>query len=456
MSSDPDKRADKSPDESPDKTAELEAEIEALRAEIETQKTTPSYRWTSLWRPVVVGILLIALAILGPLSIVSAWAHRIVGDTDKYVEVVTPLAEDPAIQEAITTRITDEVFNHIDVKELTGSAITALEARGVPPTAVASLQALTIPLEQAIHSFVHDRIEAIVQSETFENAWVAANREAHSQMVVALTGEGGDGTVSVEGETVQVNLAALISTVKSELLDSGFNVASRIPEVNATFTIFESEDLTKAQNGFRLLEKLSTALPLVCLVIAGIAIAVARNRRLAVIGVGLSVAFGMIALGLALTIARPLYVDAIPGGDAAQLAAESVFDTLVGFIRTNLRGVLLLGLLVALAAWLSGPSTGARQIRSLATGGVDRLRHSRTSAVSTGAFGVALWNARNFLRIGLVALVAIVLLFKDPVTGKDVIWSVVLALLAWLVIELLASPPADDGADDAASEEATA
>jgi hypothetical protein len=52
--------------------------------------------------------------------------------------------------------------------------------------------------------------------------------------VKALTGEGG-GAVTVQGDTVSLNLAPFIATVKQRLVEGGFGLADKIPEVNASF-----------------------------------------------------------------------------------------------------------------------------------------------------------------------------------------------------------------------------
>ena len=136
-----------------------------------------------------------------------------------------------------------------------------------------------------MRSFVTERVTRIIKSPEFADAWVAANREAHTQLVAVLTGEGTD-TVNVTGNTVSLNLAVVIDTVKAQLVNAGFELADRIPEVNAQFTIFESADLAKAQNGFRLLEKVARVLPFIALLLLGIAVYVARSRRRALVAAG--------------------------------------------------------------------------------------------------------------------------------------------------------------------------
>ena len=213
-----------------------------------------SGRRTGWWRPWVAGVLITIGALLAPLSIVATWAHDEVSDTDRYVATVAPLGSDPAVQNAIIDRITTEIFARLDVKAVTNEAVDALAAQGLPPRVADSLRALSTPLANGVRSFVTERVTRIIKSPEFDDAWVAANREAHTQLVAVLTGEGTD-TVNVTGNTVSLNLAVVIDTVKAQLVNAGFELADRIPEVNAQFTIFESADLAKAQNGFSLLEK---------------------------------------------------------------------------------------------------------------------------------------------------------------------------------------------------------
>ena len=116
------------------------------------------------------------------------------------------------------------------------------------PRAATSLKALATPLSSGVQSFVADKVDALVKSPQFEQAWETANREAHAQVVAVLTGETGGSAVSVEGKTVSVNLATVIDAVKLKLEDAGFGLAPKIPPVNAEFTIVQSVDITKAQS----------------------------------------------------------------------------------------------------------------------------------------------------------------------------------------------------------------
>ena len=194
---------------------------------------------------------------------VAVWSSNQLTDTDRYVETVRPLADEPAIQNAIAGKITDEVFTYIDVEAITTQALEALGNQGLPPQLATQLQALSVPLANGIE--LHPKPGgSVVESDAFADAWVAANRVAHEQLVAALTGEG-SGSITVENDTVSVNMAAFIQTVKERLVDRGFTLAERIPEVDASFVLFQSKDVARAQQAFNLIDTLGVWLPIIAL-----------------------------------------------------------------------------------------------------------------------------------------------------------------------------------------------
>jgi hypothetical protein len=173
-----------------------------------------------------------------------------------------PLASDPAIQTAIANQITAQVFSYLDVQGLTNQTVDALAERGLPPRLADQLQGLAGPLASGLQGFVRTEAGKIVQSPAFADAWTQANRVAHQALVKALTGQG-DGTVTVEGDTVTLNLAPFIETVKQRLVAGGFGLAARIPAVNASFVLFDVKNLSRAQAAFNLLNTLGIWLPII-------------------------------------------------------------------------------------------------------------------------------------------------------------------------------------------------
>ena len=356
----------------PEQQAEIDrlrAEVERLRAQVAepTQPLTPAAEpqaqgRTGWWRPVVVTVLLVLVGLLAPTAVIATWAHDQISNTDRYVQTVAPLASDPAVQNAVADRVTTEIFNRLDVQGVTQDAVTALESRGLPPNAAAGLNALTTPLASGVRTYVHDQVLKLLKTDTFKQAWEEANRTAHEQMVAVLTGKQGN-VIKVSGNTVSVNLAAIIETVKTRLEDRGFALAAKIPTVNAQFTILESANITKAQQLFRILETLARTLPVLILVLFAVAVYLARSRRRTVVAGALVIAASMLLLGVGLNWFRVVYLGAIDPQQLPADAAAAVYDSLVHFIRLALRAVLVLFLAVAVIAWVTGPGPAPVAVR---------------------------------------------------------------------------------------------
>jgi hypothetical protein len=396
------------------------------------------------WRTVVAVLLIVVGCVLAPLAGVAVWARNQVSDTDRYVATVTPLASDPAIQRAITDQITAQVFTYIDVQGLTTQAVGALSERGnLPPQIASQLQALSGPIASGIQSFTRTQVAKVVESPAFADAWVQANRLAHAELVKALTGEGG-GAITVENDTVSINLAAFIQTVKAQLIASGFTIAERIPAVNASFVLFQSKDITRARSAFNLLTTLGNWLPLIALLLIGLGVYVAKDHRRALVGAGLGVAVAMLGLALALAVFRSIYLDAVPATVLPHDAAAVLYDTIVRFLRAGLRTVFVLGLVVAAGAFLTGPSITAARARQGVTDGIGWLRRGAEGAgLGTGPVGTWVHANRRALRIGAVVLAALALVFWSRPTGKVVIGLALVLLVVLAAIEFLARPGQD-------------
>jgi hypothetical protein len=437
---------------SPDERAELErlrAEVADLRTQVSAAPTvvepavvapTPKPR-RQRWRSVVATLLIVVGCILAPISVVAVWTKNLVTDTDRYVATVQPLASDPAIQSAIADRITTEVFTHLDVAGITNQAVDALAERGLPPLVANQLHALSQPLSSGVQSFVRDEVGKVVASDAFASAWLTANRAAHQALVAALTGETREG-VTIENDTVSINLGPIIQEVKQRLIDRGFELASRIPNVNPSFVLVQSDYIAKARGAFNLLNAIGNWLPVVALFFLAIGIYVAKGHRRALVGVGLGLAGGMLALGLALALFRTIYLNALPLGVLTHDAAAAFYDTLVRFLRLGLRSVLVLGLVIALAGFLTGRSITAVRARAGLTKGIGWLRGGAEQAgFRTGPVGAWVYTYKRVLWIAVIAIAALVLVFWDQPTGRVILGITLGVLVALVIIEFLGRPP---------------
>jgi hypothetical protein len=417
-------------------------ELERLRAELAALRQRPQRPPRHVWRWTLATVLIVLGSVLAPLSVAAVWVKAEVTDTERYVATVAPLARDPALQRAVTDRITTEIFNRVDLRSVADQVADVLARQGVPDSVSTTLHGLSQPIANGVQGWVHDQVGTFVASDEFAQAWAEANRTAHAQLVMALTGNQSAGVV-VQGDTVSVKLATFIDAVKQRLIAKGFTLAQKIPEVNAQFVILKSADVGKVQRGFRLLNALGTWLPIIALALlaGGVVAAPPGRRRRALMGAALGLALGMLLLGSALAILRPVYLRSIPESAMPSDAAAVLFDTVVRYLRTALRTVLAVALIVLASAYLSGPAPAAVATRRAMTRGIAAVRGGAgRMGLRTGPVGVWVGRHRRALRVVTVAAAAGIFVFWDYPTVGVAVTIALCALVVLALIELIGAP----------------
>lgn len=302
------------------------------------------------------------------------------------------------------------------------------------PELKAALGGLSGPIVSGVKDFVRQTVASFVASDAFATLWRELNRQAHSGVVGALTGDSGS-AVQVRGNAVVLDLAPVVDQVKQRLVDRGLSVASRIPTVRAEYTLLKSRDVQKARTGFRALQVAGNWLPVVTVLLAGGGVLLAARRRRALVSAALAVAAGVAVLGLGLVLFRIIYLDHLPA-TANDQAAGAVYDQVVRFLRVSVRTVIVLGVVVALGAWLSGPGRWAVRARTMWESGIAAVRDG-AGVTSTGPVGPWVHRYRDALRWAVVVVAGVVLLVWSYPTGLVIVWIAVVALVALAVIEFL-------------------
>ncbi len=394
--------ADETPTPAPLSVDELTARLEVLErenAELREKAVAPSAAVAAAvppapaarrhphWVRSTLAVVLITVgALLAPVAVLAHWAQRELTDTDRYLATIGPLASDPVIQSAIVGRATDAVMEQIDVPSVVDTVAGALDDQGLTRVSDA-LGLLEGSITGGVENFVRSTTTKVVESDAFETLWIEANRTAHEQLVAVMQGDEGNVLQLSDSGALTVELSGVIEEVKAQLVDAGFGIAAKIPEVNASFTIVQNTELVRLQNAYNAVVMLGTWLPWLSLglIAAGVLTAVRRSRAL--VAGGLALALAMVVLGLGLTIGRSVYLNALAGKVERLDAAEVVFDQLVEFIRLSLRTVGVLGLVVALAGFLGGGSDSALAMRSGISRGFAAVRGwGENRGVSTGPF----------------------------------------------------------------------
>ena len=70
--------------------------------------------------------------LLAPVSVLAVWTANQVSSTSRYVANVEPLVHDPAVQNALTDKLTTEITTHLNVTAYTDQAASLLTSHGLP------------------------------------------------------------------------------------------------------------------------------------------------------------------------------------------------------------------------------------------------------------------------------------------------------------------------------------
>ena len=436
--------------EGPELSPAERAELERLRAETARlhdqggQGGGPARRRRFSWRMPVSIVLIVLGCIVAPVAVLGVWAGNEVSDTGRWVATVEPLIHDPAIQNVLTDKITTEITNRLNVTGTIDQASAQLNDRGL--TRISSLLNSFGPqIASSVTGFIHSTVHRVISGPRVAKLWVRVNTTAHQAVVQVLSGQG-NGAISTSNGQITLNLGPFIAVVKQDLVDHGFALASNIPPISPTVALFQAKDLGKAQAGYRLITTLKIVLPILALVLLAAGVWVARGRRRALIWAALGLAASMLVLAIGLLIARSIYLNSVPPTVLPGDAAAAAFDAMVYFIRVGLRVVLAVGLVIAIGAFITGPSRAAIQTRSALKSWLGWIRNfGERRGVSTGPVGEWTYAHRRGLRIGAVALFALIFVFWGHPTGLVVIVLVVLLVLVLGLIELIGRPPAEPG-----------
>jgi hypothetical protein len=409
----------------PDDVEAMRGELEELRrrtAELEAESRRGEHRGRNL-RSIAAVVLIVVGLLCFTLAPLAIWARNLVLDTNHYVDTVKPIASDPGLQNLVVERVDKQVNDHLDVRSLLDDVLSPRAAR-----------ALSGPLQSAASALVTTITTRFVQSDAFKKLWVEANRAAHQQIRYVLTGS------RTKNAAVQLNsngavvlhLDNVVTQVKDRLVSAGLTVAKSIPPVGGTIEIAQLKGLERARRGVSALNRIADWLPWIGLVLVGGGIATAHHRRRALTRTALGLALGMIVIGIGVLIGREFYLNGVSGkipGDTA----ERLFDTVVRYLHWGIRLVFLLSLLVALVAWVSGPTNTATKFRNAVAEGPRRLG----AQLNTGEVGTFVANHVNVLRVGIIAVAIAIFLFIDQPSVATVILLAVIAVVLLLVVELL-------------------
>jgi len=255
------------------------------------------------------------------------------------------------------------------------------------------------------------------------------------------------GAIGVEAGVITLDVGTLATELRSRLEGAGLGFVANLPtaNINKTIVLYESPMLAQLTTTVDLVSRIAYWLPIMGLVIAAGAIALAADRRKAVLWLGGALAIAALLPLQVIYFSQTLVVDqlyqlaAIPA-PAAQAAYEIIFRDLV----TADRAAIALGIVIWIGAIVVGPARWAVALRTGLSGGLSGV----ASHLELGRFGAWVRARKSALRVaGIAGAVVALLLLPAPRTVAAIVWIAVGYLVWLLLIGLLgADPVAPDSA----------
>jgi len=344
-------------------------------------------------RSVLVNGLAVLACLATLVSVVAVWTHETLFDTDAWMEIVGPLADDPAITDAVGVALTDQLFEVVDAQQL---ATEALPERA---------QFLAVPLTNAVEGYLSEAVQELLQTEQFRQIWDRANRLTHAAAVQLLRGEPVAGFTVTDG-TVTLNLLPLLARAmtfidakaprlfgdqpipeitaetpvdqaRQELTTA---LGRPLPENFGVFTVLQSDQLAAAQQAVTVFDRLVYVLIGLTLILIVASLILSRRRRRTVVVLGLGIALSMVVANATVSAIEDQVVGLV-GGEVQRRAAATTIASLVSSLEVSTTALAWLGLIVVVGAFLAGDSRTAIGTRRAVSSGARHARAAGSSGV---------------------------------------------------------------------------
>lgn len=393
------------------------------------------------WRRILVATLVVVSVVLAPIALLSVFVRNQLLDTDSYLDTVGPLASDPAIVQVASDRLTTRLFAAVDVEE---------RAKDALPDRAAFLAG---PLTEGLEQVTREAAVRLLESDQFQTIWRVANRKAHGAVREALTG---DGSRIKDGKVV-LDLRPLVVEVRKRLDDRGVTFFDNVPtrRLQLQYELFDASQIESARSAVKLIDKLRVVLVALVFLFLAAALALSGNRRRTLIRWGIGITIAMAFTAVVMALSRNAYLSAVSSEEQSQSAAAASFDTILRFVRNGIRLLAALGIIVAIGAFLSGPSRPAVRLRTgarrLVTGG----KQAGDPDWRPNAFGIWVAAHKVALRWAGLAVAVLVLITWDRPRPLTLLFLAILLLVYLGVIEFLGrgaeSVTASDGSSGTGS-----
>jgi hypothetical protein len=385
------------------------------------------------------GILLVIASLLLPTAIVGHWATTQISNGNQFVDSLAPLSANPDVQALIVDKLSTAIADQLHIDKTTENLVDGLSTSlKLSEPLKKTLDMLSAPLASGIEGLIKDTVTKVVASPAFQKAWTATLTLTHSELIAILSNKPGTAVSVAADGTLSIQLKPLMAEVKKQLVAAHVPFAKAIPEINTSIPVAKIPDLVAARVAYQVGVGIGAWLPWLVAAFFGAAIlsAIRRWRMVMIAGIAVFVMTGIVGIGLSV---GKVILSATLNADISQVAGV-VYDSVVAYAATVVVGVLVLGVLMALAGALLGLASTAK-LRAWFGREFGKARASMDAfGLNTGTFGAGLWRNRVAVRIIIVAIAIVLVGVAQPLNGVSILATSLLVTGLLVVSEILQRP----------------
>jgi hypothetical protein len=350
----------------------------------------------------ILTVIAVLLLLVGALAF---YVEHTALDEKGFETISRKMIENDAIRTQVANTAVDQLFANVDVE--------AAIAERLPP----QQQGLAPVLTGIARSGADRAAVAVLERPRVQAVWVETTTATQRQLVALLD----DKTkfVQTEGGKVVLDLRPIVIELGDQVVVIG-RVAEKLPDSAGKITIIEESQLETAQTATRILRAVADWMWLVALVVAALAVWLARGRRRLEIR---ALALGLLFVGLLLLVLRRFsgnyLVDRVAKDDGVKPAAHDAWNILTQTLADRAWVGITLGLVTLVGVWFVGDTKRAADARRAAAPVLES--RAWTYTIAAGALLVLALAAPLFARGWLMSLVLIGL----AVAGIEVVRAIV-------------------------------
>jgi len=301
---------------------------------------------------VVVGVVLVAVSLL------ANWVKREALDAETFRSTSQELIANQEIRDQLAATTVDQLYANVDV----GARLEARLPENVKP--------LAAPIAGLAREGMERAAGQLLERPRVQSLFVTSASLAQAQVVKVL--EGKTTRLSTTGGNVVLDLRPVMVRLGDRFGFLG-NLEQTLPPDAGRVTILRSDELDTAQSATQGLKVVADWIWVPALLAWAAALWLVPGRRrkeVRAIGVGLIVA--AIVLLVVRRVAGSYLVDHLTPSDTVRPAVSAFWEVLSDGLRGAAWALLVVGVIAALGAWLTGEGERARTTRRVAAPWLER------------------------------------------------------------------------------------